>query len=82
MTAVTLLVVLVMGAISANAGVLVGDRTVSLDPCSADTKEDGGIILSDVMEGIIMHFGIIMHKDGIIMHKEGDVQTNCGIIMH
>jgi hypothetical protein len=82
-TAAGLMAVLVMGAISANAGVLLADRSVNTDPCSTNTKQDEGIILSDIVDGVIMHLtGVIMHRDGVIMHKDGDVEVNCGVIMH
>lgn len=62
-TSITLMAVLVMGAISVNAGILVSDRS------ACTTKQDGGIILSDYTGIIVAGLtGIIVAgRDGIIV---------------
>ena len=62
-TSITLMAVLVMGAISASAGILVGDRS------ACTVKQDGGIILSDYTGIIVAGLtGIIVAgRDGIIV---------------
>lgn len=77
MNAVTLMVVLVMGAVSANAGILLSDRKVNTntDPCSTDTKVDSGIIVAGFTGIIVAGF------TGIIVAGKGEETTNCGIIV-
>ena len=83
MNAVTLMLVLVIGAVSANAGILLSDRSVKSDPCSTDTKVDSGIIVAGATGIIVAGFtGIIVAGfTGIIVAGKGEETTNCGIIV-
>jgi hypothetical protein len=87
MAAITLLTVLVLGTMTANAGILVGDFAGSgqQDPCSeAPTKNDSGTIMSDITGIIVAGFtGIIVAgRDGIIVAGKGTTgNTDCGIIV-
>ncbi len=86
MTAVTLLAVLVMGAISTNAGVLIGDRTAAENTCTTDTKFDAGIIISEIV-GIIIggRVGIIIGgREGIIIGGRTETcqdQSRAGVLL-
>ena len=76
----TLSAVMVLSAVSANAGILLSDRSSvpqTENPCTeAPTKYNSGILMSDLGGIIIAGFtGIIIsgNKDG--------VPVNCGIIL-
>lgn len=79
---VTLMTILMVGASTAKAGILmsdnVADRGKTSQPCQ-EGKDD-----TKVDSGIIVHLtGIIVHLTGIIVHVTGtDTNTNCGIIVH
>lgn len=74
MTAVTLMVVLAMGTIAANAntGILVGDRS---EPCTTnnDTKIDVGGVLESIVGIIVVGRDgiIVVGRDGIIVVGKG-----------
>ncbi|HEY0428286.1 MAG TPA: hypothetical protein VGC76_10930 [Pyrinomonadaceae bacterium] len=78
--AFTLLVVMIMGAVSANAGILLGDRSIPVnsDPCVSNdspTKSDTGIIVAGFTGIIVAGF------TGIIVAGKDTTQVNCGILM-
>jgi hypothetical protein len=87
--AITLLAVLVLSTASANAGILMSDRSTvpSEDPCveNGDVEQDSGILMSDFAGIIIAGFtGIIIsgNRDGIIISgNKSTSQVNCGILM-
>ena len=58
---ITLALVLTVGTIGANAGIIVGDRATPA-PCSENTS-DGGIIIADFAGIIITDFTGIMIAD-------------------
>ena len=84
LAAITLTAVLMLGATSANAGILLSDLagTVNQNPCTEQTtKVDGGIAIND---GIIVagFTGIIVAGfTGIIVAGAADTPVNCGILM-
>jgi hypothetical protein len=87
LASITLLAVIVLGTMSANAGILVSDLNgpSNGDPCTAndDIKLDMGIIVAGIT-GIIVagRTGIIVAgRDGIVVAGKGDANTNCGIIV-
>jgi hypothetical protein len=64
------------GAVIANAGILVSDKTVGGAPCAKEPAADNGILVSDLVEGIIvlgLTEGIIVlgRTDGIIVLGRG-----------
>jgi DNA/RNA endonuclease YhcR with UshA esterase domain len=73
---VTLMAVMMIGAVNANAGLLVSDftGTPTEDPCS-ETKVDSGIIVTGFTGIIVTGF------TGIIVTGAVDSDTNCGILM-
>ena len=58
---ITMALVLTVGTIGANAGIIVGDRTTPA-PCSENTS-DGGIMISDFAGIIITDFTGVMIAD-------------------
>ncbi len=77
--AVTLMAVLVMGSISANAGILLGDLKGNSDTCANDTKVDSGIIIGGFTGIIIGGFtGIII---GGVSGTGCQEQSDSGILL-
>jgi hypothetical protein len=79
MAAVTLIAVLMIGATSANAGLLVSDFSGGDDtqPCTAtnNDKTDWGIIVTGFTGIIVTGF------TGIIVTGAADSPVDCGILM-
>ena len=79
---VTLLAILMVGASTAQAGILMTDQLsadTTTQPCKDTTDEP------KVNDGIIVHLtGIIVHFTGIIVHvgSTDTENTECGIIVH
>lgn len=68
--AITLMVVMAFTTTVANAGLIISDRqTIPTVPTACETKEnaDNGMILSDLIEGII-----ILGRTGIIILGKSD----------
>lgn len=61
--------VLMMGTASANAGVLLGDRTTDSCTTSTDIKVVTGIILDAIIGVVIMDRGgvVIMDRGGVVI---------------
>ncbi len=68
---ITLALVFTFGATFANAGILIGDRTVTPTPCS-DTKE--GILIGDRSAVGILIGDFAAYLEGILI---GDKATPC-----
>lgn len=60
--AITLMAVMAFTTTVANAGLIISDRSTPITPCETKENADNGIILTDLVEGIIV-FG----RTGIIV---------------
>ncbi|CAN5321822.1 hypothetical protein BH10ACI1_BH10ACI1_30950 [soil metagenome] len=76
LAAITLTAVLMLGATSANAGILLSDftGTSNQNPCTEQTtKNNGGVAVND---GIL-----VAGFTGILVAGAADPTVNCGIIV-
>lgn len=87
LASITLAAVIILGTMSANAGILVSDfvKSGNDNPCTAndDVKLDMGIIVAGIT-GIIVagRTGIIVAgRDGIIVAGKDGASSDCGIIV-
>lgn len=89
LAAVTLMAVLMIGASTAKAGLLVSDFTGSAPetPCTEtndDTKLDWGVIVNGATGVIVNGFTGLLVSDftGVIVVGATDPDENCGVIVN
>lgn len=72
---VVLATTLMIGTGTANAGILLSDfNGTEPQPCS-ETKTDWGIVVQDLVVGIVQEFG------GIVVQDASDTESDCGIVV-
>lgn len=73
-TTIALAGILTLGSTIANAGVLISDfAPITTNPCSQQTKQGTGVLISDIV-------GILISDFTGILISDATAPVNCGII--